>query len=82
MMRPTREITLVGPEKQLQSINETIQSINSMNEKMKSWFANQPETNDAEEEEQERERLQKNDEDESESNLPTRNKDEMLPTRG
>ena len=81
-MRPTREITLVGLEKQLQSINETIQSINSMNEKMKSWFANQPETNDAEEEEQEREWLQKNDEDESESNLQTRNKDEMLPTRG
>ena len=53
-----------------------------MNEKMKSWFANQPETNDAEEEEQEREWLQKNDEDESESNLQTRNKDEMLPTRG
>ena len=52
-----REITLAGLEKQLQSLNE----------KLKSWFANRD--NDAEEEEQERERLQKNDEDKSESDL-------------
>ena len=63
------EITLAGLYKQLQSINETFQSINSLNEKMKGWIANLPETNDAEEEEQEREWLQKNDEDESESDL-------------
>ena len=63
-MRPTREITLVGLEKQLQSINETIQSFN---EKMKSGFPNRD--NDAEEEEQERERLQKNEKDKSESDL-------------
>ena len=63
------EITLAGLDKQLQSLGETIQSINSLNEKMKGWIANLPETNDAEEEEQEREWLQKNNEDESESDL-------------
>ena len=63
------EITLAGLDKQLQSLGETIRSINSLNEKMKGWIANLPETNDAEEEEQEREWLQKNDEDESESDL-------------
>ena len=61
------EITLAGLYKQLQSINENFQSINSLNEKTKSWFTNRD--NDAEEDEQERERLQKNDEDESESDL-------------
>ena len=62
------EITLAGLDKTMQSLgdymNELVRAAEEVNEKMKGWNANLPETNDAKEEEQE-----KNDEDESESDL-------------
>ena len=62
------EITLAGLDKTMQSLgdymNELVRAAEEVNEKMKGWNANLPETNDAKEEEQE-----KKDEDESESDL-------------
>ena len=66
-MRPTRHRGRFHCNPSMKPSNQSI--VNSSYEKMEVWFANQPETNDAEEEEQERKRLQKNDEDKSESDL-------------